>query len=122
MEKICILAGKKLLAYVEEGTHVIYFMDMSHPHCPPTIYGEIQVTSDVMAMASIPDLFGRSYLVTAHADMVMRTWNMDEGPISTHWRIKSSWPVAASLECIAWVPPHRLIFSGSISGEVGGYV
>lgn len=120
VEKICILANKKLLAFVEEGTHTIHFHDMSHANSPPTPYGQIHVKSDVMAMTYIPDLVGRSYFVTVHADLVIRTWNLDEGPLSTRWRIHSSWPVAASIECIAWVPTHRLIFSGTISGEVGG--
>ena len=119
MEQVCVIAPKKLVAFVEEETYAIHFLEMSHhPTNVPTEAGTIHIESEVLAMIFIPDIGGRSLFVTAHTDLVMRTWNLDEGPLSTRWRMKASWPVKSSVQSMCWSPAHKLIFSGGIAGEV----
>jgi len=119
VEKVCVIPTKKLAAFIEEGTLTIHFLDMSqHPTTVPVEVGTIHTDTIILAMVYIPEHQGHSLFVTAHADLVMRAWNLDEGPLSSRWQVKASWPVKSSVQSICWSPSHRLIFSGGINGEV----
>jgi hypothetical protein len=111
---VVALTGRTLVAAVEHESSVVHFHDMRR-HAAHV--GSIRCRAKVLAMLHLPHL--HNTFVTSHADMVMRTWNLDDGPSSTRWSIKTQWPLADNQHCLCYAPSHGLLFSGATGGTVG---
>jgi hypothetical protein len=62
------------------------------------LHGSLRSRASVVAMTYVPE---ETVLVTAHTDLVLRTWNLDEGPLSSRCVWMQSTPVTGIIVVVA---------------------